>query len=201
VPSGLAPGTRLEEAGWAALLDRAQYCQAFESCVRILARREHFPLELRRKLIARGVSRPHIEAALAACLERGYLDERRAAEQLVDTLASRGGIGRARFRAILLQRGCPRELAQEVLTARLAELDEGAETRALLARRTKSLSARLDALVTAAGADALHNARERRRIYSQLGSAVMRLLVSRGLTSASAQQAAAEFTRNLIEDA
>jgi len=122
--SGLEDGTQINAEEWSALLDRAAYCQAFETCVRILARREHFPRELRNKLIARGIDRNHIKRALDACRERGYIDERRAAEQLVDTLAARGGIGMAKYRSMLAQRGCPKELARSVLARSLAELGE-----------------------------------------------------------------------------
>jgi regulatory protein len=201
VPAGLADGVQLDPADWAALLDRAAYCQAFETCVRILARREHFPLELRNKLISRGIARDHINAALAACRERGYIDERRAAEQLVDTLAARGGIGRAKFRQALMQRGCPKELAQEMLATRLANLDESAEARSLLVKRSRSFAAKLRSLADKAGNSALSDPKERIQVYRKLGAAVMRYLTARGLTTAGARQAAAEFTRELMEDA
>lgn len=199
-PAGLADGAQIEAAQWAALLERAEYCQAFETCVRILARREHFPRELRNKLIARGIPRRHIQAALAACHKRGYLDERRAAEQLVDTLTARGGIGRARYRSVLAQRGCPKELAREVLAEKLASLDEESEARALLDKRYAAFSKKLASIVAKAGPDALNQPRERRQVYNKLGAAVLRFITARGLTSPGARQIAAEFTRELMGD-
>ncbi len=200
VPAGVVDGAQLDAGQWAGLLDRAAYCQAFETCVRILARREHFPLELRNKLVSRGIDSRHITEALAACRQRGYIDERRAAEQLVDTLLTRGGIGRARFQAALAQRGCPRELARDVLAARLGDLDEGEIARDLLGRRRRSFASKLKTLAEKTGPQALEIPRERRQVFRKLGAAVMRYVSARGLVSTEARQAAVEFTRSLMEE-
>lgn len=87
--------------------------------LRHLARREHTRHELALKLAPHAESEAEVAQILDDFTQRGWLSERRAAEQIVH--ARRGRYGPARIRRDLEARGVPAETA----AAALAALKEG----------------------------------------------------------------------------
>lgn len=87
--------------------------------LRLLARREHSRRELQRKLLPLAADPDEIERLLDELAARGWLAERRVAEQLIH--ARRGRFGAGRIRQELLAKG----VAEEVVEAALPELKAG----------------------------------------------------------------------------
>ncbi|MGQ0750887.1 MAG: recombination regulator RecX [Betaproteobacteria bacterium] len=86
--------------------------------LRLLARREHTRLELKRKLAAHAEDGGEIEKLLDELTTRGWLAEARVAEQVIHT--RRGRYGSRRIRQELLARG----VAEEIVAAALPQLKE-----------------------------------------------------------------------------
>lgn len=80
----------------------------------LLSRREHSEKELSRKLLEKGGKSSEISALLRELKDRGYLDDRRFAENFVRFRESKSW-GRERFRNELLQRGVSNDIIVEVL--------------------------------------------------------------------------------------
>ena len=91
-----------------------RYQQAYASALRLLARREHSELELRRKLVTRGVEDVLIDRVLAELLDSNLLSNLRFTEVYVRGRFERG-YGPARISAELRERGIDAELAQPAL--------------------------------------------------------------------------------------
>lgn len=77
---------------------------AREQAIRLLARREHSRLEVRRKLTRRGHAAQVVEDALAALVEQGLQSDARFAASYVRTALARGQ-GPVKIRANLRMRG------------------------------------------------------------------------------------------------
>jgi regulatory protein len=127
---------------------------ALDAGLRLLGRRAHSQVELRRKLARRGHSAVETEAALDRLVELGYLDDRSFAEELV---RRRGAVrGPLALSAELAARGVDRALANGALS--------GFEPEAQLAAATR-LAERLYARKPALGD---------RDMLNQVGSKLMR---------------------------
>jgi regulatory protein len=102
--------------------------------LRLLARREHTRLELRRKLAAYAADPAIVEAVLDDLARRGWLSDERFVEQFVHARSRR--FGPARIRHALLERG----VAEDVIAHALARLQDGAldAARAIWVRRFKA---------------------------------------------------------------
>lgn len=100
---------------------------ARDAAVRLLARREHSRLELRRKLASRGHSPSVAEAALAALAEDGLQSDERFAASYARTALERGH-GEHKIRAALRQRGVEPALAGGVLALEDEAWRQRAET-------------------------------------------------------------------------
>ena len=90
---------------------------AYARAVRLLAARTHFRRELEAKLAARGYPAEEVAEALDRLAAEGYLDEGRAASELVETRLARGGEGRRRLAAELARRGADQDAAEAALAA------------------------------------------------------------------------------------
>lgn len=99
---------------------------ALAAALRLLARREHSTLELRRKLEQRGFAAALIIPALDRLQGEGYLSDDRFASSLARHRANQG-YGELRIRAELAQHGVEDSAAMQAL----AELDVGWVERAL----------------------------------------------------------------------
>jgi regulatory protein len=97
---------------------------AYASALRILARRDHAELELRRKLLAKGYPAGPVEAAVARLRENGYLDDGRFARSYAESAIRSGrGFG-IRILHDLEKRGVPRGTAEEALREKGEDCDE-----------------------------------------------------------------------------
>ena len=104
----------------------------YDAAVRLLARREHSQLELRRKLEQREHEAADIAAALERLVAEGLQSDARFAAELVN--AKMAGWGRRRLLLELKSRGVAEATALEAVDA---GLDETERDRALAALRRK----------------------------------------------------------------
>ena len=88
--------------------------EAYAAGLRLLARREHSPLELTRKLEQRGFTGGSIEPALARLRDAGYLSDARFAGSLARHRAGQG-YGDLRIRAELGQHGIDHAVVDQAL--------------------------------------------------------------------------------------
>jgi len=106
---------------------RPQATSALDAGLRLLGRRAHSQVELRRKLDRRGYTPDQTDAALSRLIELGYLDDRSFAEGLV---RRRGAIrGPLALSAELAARGVERAHADQALAGFDAEAQLAAATR------------------------------------------------------------------------
>ena len=134
--------------------------------LRLLARREHTRLELERKLAPHVDDDPQeLSALLDDFVERGWLSEARAVEQLVH--AKRKRFGSARIRQALIEKGVSPALIAPALEAlKESEIDSA---RAVWSRKFK-----------VAAADRAERARQVRFLQSRGFSLEVALRVVRG---------------------
>ena len=200
LPAGIAPGSAVSEADWATLTREAAYYGLLDSALRILAHREHFEAELRRKLSARERDSRLVEQVMAHCRASAYLDDARAAELIAGQLVSRGGIGRPRLKAELYRRGCPPELIGPALEHHAGGIDEREEAAQLLAARRRQFASRLaqyERRLRLKQPDARRRAFELKRLLS---AAVWSYLAAQGLMSEEAREEAGAFVAGLLEE-
>lgn len=95
----------------------------YDKAVQLLAVRSHFRAELAAKLTRRGYPEEEVEATLDRLTAEGYLDDRRAAEELTAARVERGGEGRRRLRAELARRGVAPAVVEETVAALTPEDD------------------------------------------------------------------------------
>lgn len=82
------------------------YRHALKSAIKILSIREHSTAELTQKLTQRGYTEDVIQRVIMDCRQRDYVDDRRAADQLLASMKRRG-FGIHRIRSEFLRRGLP----------------------------------------------------------------------------------------------
>lgn len=86
--------------------------------LRLLARREHTRVELQRRLASHAASEADVAHLLDELTERGWLSERRVAEQVIHSRRDR--YGSRRIRQELLTKG----VAEDVISDSLSQLKE-----------------------------------------------------------------------------
>ncbi|MEL7059689.1 MAG: regulatory protein RecX [Acidobacteriota bacterium] len=116
---------------------------AYERALSLVARREHFWRELEIKLRQRGYAEESIGEALDRLVERGALDDARAARAFVRERLRRGAFGRRRLEAELRQRGVDGAQATAALDEVLEDSPEIDRARAAAARRPSAETAAL----------------------------------------------------------
>lgn len=99
---------------------------AYRRAVLRLARRDQTAAELRRALAEKGHPAEEIEAAIERLRREKYLDDRGYAERFARSRMAHQGLGRARIRQGLRQRGVAGAEVEAGLRAALAEVDEPA---------------------------------------------------------------------------
>ena len=199
VPAGLCAGLNVSDGQWAEFRDQAEFWGLHDKAVSILARREHFRRELEVKLGRNCRDRELVRRVLDTLEGQDYLDSRRAAEVAVQTLLNRGGLGLARIRQELTKRGCPPELAREMLAEAAGERDEQAEIAALLESREPSLRSRLARTREKLIRKGVPEPRIDYEVRQHLTAAVLRLLNGRGFTGEEAMAAARGTVARLME--
>jgi len=116
------------------------YLRAFDCALRILSRRDHSIVELRRKLEKKGFPEGEIRRVLAEGLRLGYLDDERAAHALINRLKRKGcGVRRIRFE--LRQRGLSGDPFIALLQNCFSPEEELGLARRVLERKLKTCSA------------------------------------------------------------
>jgi regulatory protein len=154
---GLAVGRTLTEADQLRLLEEGAILGAYDRALGILAARDRSSVELRRRLVQKGIEAPHAEAAVARLVERGVVDDAKYARAVVRSKAVGGGASRRRVSQELAKRGVERTVADEAVAEvwREEEVDQR-EAAERLARKRLSSVAQLDPLS------------QRRRLYAFL---------------------------------
>ena len=107
----------------------------YATALRLLARRDHSPLELRNKLLMRHFDEVLVAAVLDELVERNLLSDQRFAEVFVRGRFARG-YGPLRIRAELRERG----VGEQVIEGVLAELS-GAWNESVVRQREKRFGA------------------------------------------------------------
>jgi regulatory protein len=107
---------------------------AYQRALRRLARRDHSAAELRQALLDRGHEPGEVSAAIGRLRREGYVDDAGFAERFARRRLAHHGLGRARIRQGLRQRGVARDETEAGLASALGEVDE-AEVVESLARR------------------------------------------------------------------
>jgi regulatory protein len=97
---------------------------AYQRALRRLGRRDHSVAELRRALLDRGHEPDEVEAAIERLRAERYLDDRGFAERFARSRMAHQGLGRARVRQGLRQRGVARAETEAGIAGALGEVDE-----------------------------------------------------------------------------
>jgi regulatory protein len=97
---------------------------AYQRALRRLARRDHSVVELRRALLDRGHEPDEVEAALERLRGQRYLDDASFAERFARSRLENHGLGRARIRQGLRQRGVDRGTSEAGIAGALRDVDE-----------------------------------------------------------------------------
>jgi regulatory protein len=108
-----------------------------------LARRDQTAAELRRALLARGHDAAEVDAAIERLRGERFLDDAGYAERFARSRLAHQGLGRARIRMALRQRGVDAGHTEAGLRAALGEVDETAVLDAV-ARRYWKLQVRVE---------------------------------------------------------
>lgn len=124
------------------LADRT-HINAMNTALRILARRDHSVAELVRKLARRGYAEDAIQRVVAECGRLGYLDDGRAADQVIDRMKRRG-MGARRIRHELQQRGLDGREVEAQLQARVPPLEERSTARRVALKKWDALAGEPD---------------------------------------------------------
>jgi regulatory protein len=106
------------------------------AAVRLLARREHGAIELKRKLQSRGYVAAAVDAVILRLTERGMLSDLRFVVSFIKQHAQRGH-GPTRIRGELRQQGVAPEAIEEQL--RLAEIDWDSVAATVRSRKFKAI--------------------------------------------------------------
>lgn len=110
---GLSSGSDISEEDYVAFYDAALYHRASFKAVAFLSRRDYCSGELFKKL--RGeFDEKYARSAVEKAEEKGYIDDRRYAENRASALFDKKGMSASRIRSDLIFRGVDSLLAREV---------------------------------------------------------------------------------------
>jgi len=119
------------------------YRNALNSALRILARRDHSVFELTQKLSRRGYGEETVRRVVVECGRLDYLDDRRAAAQLIDRM-KRKGVGTRRIRHELKKIGMDEQQAEAQLRASVTPAEERSLARRVALKKWRTLAAEPD---------------------------------------------------------
>lgn len=119
------------------------YSNAMNSALRILARRDHSVVELVQKLTRRGYDEDVVQRVVTECGRLDYLDDVRAAGQVIGRL-KRKGVGVRRIRQELQKKGLDGEQVEAHLRARVTPAEERALGRRVALKKWKTLAGESD---------------------------------------------------------
>ena len=112
--------------------------EVYKVAVRLLARRDHTRAELSQKLRQRGFPEDLAAEACEALIERGFLDDRRVAENLLRAALDKRDVGSRRLAQQLGKRLLPRAIVEEVMADFLSQADELARATAMVLHHVDS---------------------------------------------------------------
>jgi regulatory protein len=199
-PAWVKEGAQVDEGQWRKLAASSRFWLLYDKAVRILGRREHFRVELRRKLSQREPDRQLVGSVMQQCERQGYLDDGRAARITIEQLTARGGMGRARLRHELHKRGCPAELVAPAVEAAYVEVDEAGELELLLARRRKSVESAARTGLARLERKQLPAGRLRYELRGKLLASLQRFLAGRGFAGGEAGTKARALVDEVVEE-
>ncbi|HEU4629035.1 MAG TPA: RecX family transcriptional regulator [Gemmatimonadaceae bacterium] len=107
----LGPGRMLDEAELADLREEGEILVAYDRALDLLAFRPRSAVELRRRLVQKGIEAPRAEVAVSRLAERGLVDDRAFAVALTRSKALGAGASKRRVGQELARRGVAREVA------------------------------------------------------------------------------------------
>lgn len=168
---GLRVGAVLDEGRGAALADAAASLAVYDRAVGMLAAQGRSAKELRRRLLLKGATPEHADAAVARLGEAGFLDDAAYARQVARSRVAGRGDSRRRVAQVLAQKGVAREVVDEAV--RDVFSDEGVHEDALVEEAARKRVRTLGALDAAT---------RRRRLYAFLarrghdGAAIQRVM-------------------------
>ena len=119
-------------------ISKGEYQKAFNTAVRLLARRDHTSLEILQKLNQRGFSIEIIDTVLSECKRLNYIDDERTARVYIGQLA-RKGFGLRRIRMELKKKGLSGDRFEALLKVNASEIDEQKIAQRILQKKIKSL--------------------------------------------------------------
>ena len=111
---GLYPGKELEEAEFNRLQAAAALMSAKMRAVRIISASSVSKGDLQQRLIEKGENKQDAQKAVAWLAEMDLLDDRKTAEQVVQTCIAKG-YGRSRAKQALFEKRIPKEYWDDVL--------------------------------------------------------------------------------------
>ena len=111
---GLYPGKELEEAEFNRLQAAAALMSAKMRAVRIISASSVSKGDLQQRLIEKGENKQDAQKAVAWLAEMDLLDDRKTAQQVVQTCIAKG-YGRSRAKQALFEKRIPKEYWDEVL--------------------------------------------------------------------------------------
>jgi regulatory protein len=121
----------------------AVYRSALKRALMILARRDHSVGELIQKLALRGYAEDIVQRVVAECRRLNYLDDERAALQVIRRM-KRKGMGTRRIRSELRKRGLDGEQAEGQLRTSVTPADEWSMAQRVALKKWKSLGSVLN---------------------------------------------------------
>ncbi len=197
VPAWWESGFVVPDEEWQRSARMSRFHLMYDRACRLLARREHFRAELRRKLSQRSHESDLLHEVLQLCSERGFLDDNRAAETISEQLVAKGAIGAPKLMQELLRRGCERELAQRMVEQHCGAVDSFSASLDLLETRRRSFETKLAQYRRRLSAkpDARRLEQE---IRMKLSASMLGFLAGKGFANSEARQAVREFCERLI---
>jgi regulatory protein len=112
---GLKKNDEITEKLLSRLLSEDYKLQIKELSFRLLTRRMHSVLELKRKLIKKKFPPESVEETVSELVERNYLDDRKFAEKYSEEKLKNNKTGVIKIRAELIQRGVDKGIIENVL--------------------------------------------------------------------------------------
>ena len=168
---GLRVGLVVDEVRGLALADGGAALATYDRAVGMLAAHGRSAKDLRRRLVLKGATPEHADAAVARLTDAGFLDDAMYARQVARSRVAGRGDSRRRVAQVLGQKGVARDVADEAVRDVFSDgdVDEDALVEEAARKRVRTLG----------GLDA---ATRRRRLYAFLarrghdGTAIQRAM-------------------------
>jgi regulatory protein len=141
----LRVGMALTDTLDAAIHDAAAALQTYDRALNLLAFQARSARDLRRRLVQKGESESHVDAAIARLTANGLLDDADYARQLARSKVASQGASRRRLQQEMFRRGVAREVGDEAIAEVFDDeaVDESEMIERVARKKLRSL-ARLD---------------------------------------------------------